>query len=830
MFEFDFKKSNIFKIVRFTKNPVFRLLLIFRVVFLILSIFLIGFFLLDLILNGLEMNGFLLGSSLIFLTITIFLCLIRSFVEAKYKYPKKQNIVNSAEALSFDVAKPLTSALAYAKSKKIFPVTPSLFLRFLIKDKRIDNILVRLLIDKKDLERRLLEYSNNEALSQRIYSEKFEQAIKYAIEAAKGNNHYKVKLGDMFIGLVKTDPVIGGVLLDLDLKPEDVERVVNWYQRLEDRREYMKRFWEYDNLSKMGSMGRGFAAGYTIKLDQYGSDLVIESLRKGFEDVKMYSTEIDQVERILSNPTIDNVLLVGEPGVGAKDIIRLLSIKSYKGESLPKINHHRIVDLRLNQLLSQAQGIDEVESILNEIFQESLKAGNVILVLDEFHNYIATNQAPGTIDISGVISEYLARPEFRVIAISSYSGLHKRIEQNPAILNLFSKVEVKEPSPEQTLELLQELVPGLESKYGKIITHQALEQSVDLANRYIADIPFPKKAKEVLEEAVTAAGKIVLPRDVDKVVTQKTEIPVGKIEEKEKEVLLNLEDLIHERIINQNTAVREVSTALRRSRAKLKKQKGPMGGFLFLGPTGVGKTETAKALSAIYFNSEDRMIRLDMSEFQTDKDIPRLLGGEGQEGLLTTPVRENPFSLILLDEIEKAHPNILNLFLQVLDEGHITDGMGRKLDFSNTIIIATSNAGYKKILKAMDEERDFSELKQEILDELFEQGMFRPEFINRFDAVVLFKPLTKDNLLDICQLLLNNIVKGLDNKNIDLVVTDELKVELVRLGYDITYGARNLKRTIQDKAENVLAEALLRGDIKKGDRISLNNKFQIIKL
>ena len=830
MFEFDFRKSHIFKIVKLTKGFIFRGILISRIVFLITAILLIGFLLIDFIFNGLEMNGFLLGSSLIFLTIAIFLCLIKSFIESKYKNPKGVNSINSAELLSYEVAKPLMAALAYAKAKKIFPVTPSLFLRFLIKDKRIDNILYRLLIDKKDLEKKLLGYSNNEELSQRIYSENFEQAIKYAIEMAKSNNHDRVKLGDMFIGLVKTDPIIGGVLLDLDLKPEDVVRVVNWRQRLDERAEYRKRFWEYDNLSQMGSMGRGFAAGYTIKLDEYGSDLVNESLKKGFDNIDIYSTEIDQVERILSNPTIDNVLLVGEPGVGSKDIIRLLSVKSYKGESLPKINHNRIVDLRLNQLLSQVKSIDEVESVLNEIFKEALKAGNVILVLDEFHNYIATSQAPGTIDISGVISEYLSRPEFRVIAISSYSGLHKRLEQNPAILNLFSKVEVKEPSPEQTLELLQELVPGLESKYGKIITYQALEQSVDLSNRYIADKPFPKKAIEVLEESVIIANKIVLPEDVDKVVTQRTEIPVGKIEEKEKDILLNLEDLIHEKIINQSTAVREVSTALRRSRAKLKKQKGPMGGFLFLGPTGVGKTETSKVLAEIYFNSQDRMIRLDMSEFQTDKDIPRLLGGDGKEGLLTTPVRENPFSLILLDEIEKAHPNILNLFLQVLDEGHITDGMGRKLDFSNTIIIATSNAGYKKILQALDEKRDFSTLKQEILDELFEQGMFRPEFINRFDAVVLFKPLTKENLLDICQLLLNNIVKGLDNKNIDFVITDELKIELVKLGYDVTYGARNLNRTIQDKAENVLAEALLKGEIKKGDRISLNNKFQIIKL
>jgi ATP-dependent Clp protease ATP-binding subunit ClpC len=257
-----------------------------------------------------------------------------------------------------------------------------------------------------------------------------------------------------------------------------------------------------------------------------------------------------------------------------------------------------------------------------------------------------------------------------------------------------------------------------------------------------------------------------------------------------------------------------------------------MGNFLFLGPTGVGKTETSKALAEIYFGSEEKTIRLDMSEFQNLEDIPRLIGSPGQEGLLTTKVRENPFSLILLDEIEKAHPNILNLFLQVLDEGHVTDGMGRKIDFRNTIIIATSNAGYKIILKALKEGKKMKEIKEELLDHLFQKGIFRPEFINRFDAVVVFRSLTKQNLLAISQLMLSKIKKNLAQKNIEFVITDELKEKIVELGYNITFGARNMKRVIQDKVENSLAEALLRGEIKKGDKIAINPKdfsVEIIK-
>ncbi|MCX6738345.1 MAG: ATP-dependent Clp protease ATP-binding subunit [Candidatus Parcubacteria bacterium] len=478
--------------------------------------------------------------------------------------------------------------------------------------------------------------------------------------------------------------------------------------------------------------------------------------------------------------------------------------------------------------------MDQVEDTLDKIFKEVINAKNVILVIDDFHNFVGGEIGPGKIDITGILATYLKFAEFKIIAIASYTGLHKQIEENPTVLNLFSKVEVKEPSPQETIRILQRLAPRLEAKYNRFITYPAIGQVVELTGRYIADVPFPKKAINVLEEAMiktdNVRGKWVLPEDIDRIVARKTEIPVGKIETKEKEILLNLEDLIHQRIINQEEAVREVSTSLRRARAKLKERKGPMGGFLFLGPTGVGKTETSKALAEIYFGSEEKMIRLDMSEFQSQEDIPRLMGSSGEEGLLTTPVREDPFSLVLLDEIEKAHPNILNLFLQVLDDGHITDGLGRKVDFKNTIIIATSNAGYEVILDALRNNLDFSVVKEKLLNRLFDEKTFRPEFINRFDAVVLFKPLTKENLLDIAQLMLKSIQQGLIEKNIEFIITEELKEKIVELGYDITFGARNLKRVIQDNVENVLAEALLKDEVKKGDRIQIDSKKFKIKI
>jgi len=320
-----------------------------------------------------------------------------------------------------------------------------------------------------------------------------------------------------------------------------------------------------------------------------------------------------------------------------------------------------------------------------------------------------------------------------------------------------------------------------------------------------------------------------LPKHIAKIITEKTEIPVGDIETKEREVLLNLESLIHQRIINQDQAVKEVSFALRRARSEITVKKGLMGGFLFLGPTGVGKTETAKSLAQFYFGSEKRMIRLDMSEFQDIKDIPRLIGSSDGTGLLTMPVRENPFSLILLDEIEKAHPNILNLFLQVLDEGHLTDGFGRKINFKNTIIIATSNAGYEVILKALREKQEWLEVKQKLIDYLFEHRIFRPEFINRFDAVVLFSPLSKGNLLDISELMLGKLKKNLQEKGIEFIITPSLKEKIVELGYNPVFGAREMRRVIQDKVENVLASALLSKQLTRGTRVTLDPKtFKLI--
>jgi len=279
---------------------------------------------------------------------------------------------------------------------------------------------------------------------------------------------------------------------------------------------------------------------------------------------------------------------------------------------------------------------------------------------------------------------------------------------------------------------------------------------------------------------------------------------------------------MHQRLINQEEAVKEVASALRRARAEVNIKSGPIGSFLFLGPTGVGKTETAKTLAAIYFGSESRMIRLDMSEFQNTEDIKRLIGTYEEPGFLTTAVKEAPFSLVLLDEIEKAHPNILNLFLQVLDEAWLTDGLGRKIDFKSTIIIATSNAAAEMIRQMVQQGKNADDLKKELSEYVLRQGIFRPEFINRFDAVVVFKPLSKENLLDIAKLQLTKLAKNLADKGITLEITKTLRERLVELSYSPQFGAREMKRVLQDKIENVLAKAMLSGELKRGKRVEVD--------
>jgi len=839
-FSFNLKKARIYQAVKWNKFISFRFLNVLRKLSLTAFVVLLPVFLYGFLTDAISLATLssILGLAVLSLAFFLIFWIKGLFIRSKLQQPKLKFSVeeaasnpedyNLAELLSFRAAK---------AADKCFTSTHLLY-SLLSDDSDFQFVFSRALLDFKWIKKLLKDYINKFQASvkkeaEETFSEDFQQTIYEALKVAQRKGHQRIQAGDVLAGLAKHDPIFKKILIDSYLKAQDIENLTLWMESLKERIAERKRFWEWKNLVKKGSFAKAWAAGYTITLDQYSLDLSEVIKKQGFPETIGHKEAIKSMERILSRREINNVLIVGEPGSGRKSMIQALAKKSVLGESLPAVNYKRVVQLDLPSLLAQTETHEQVESILDEIFREVASAGNIILVIDELQNFVGGAARPGMIDISGVISSYLALPQFQIAAICTFEGLHKNIEQNSSILSLFEKVEVSGISEEETLILLESLALNLEYRYKKFISYPALRDIIQNSAKYLPSTPFPEKAMSLMDEVMVhlsqTKDKVLLPKHVAVIISEKTQVPVGEMEEKEKETLLNLETLIHERIINQEEAVDEVSTALRRARAEVTVRKGPIGTFLFLGPTGVGKTETSKALAQVYFGAEERMIRLDMSEFQSVEDIPRLIGSPGEEGLLTTKVRQKPFSLILLDEIEKAHPNVLNLFLQVLDEGNLTDGMGRKVDFTHSIIIATSNAGYQIILKAIKERLDWGGVKQMILDYLFQEGLFRPEFINRFDAMVIFKPLSKENLLDIAGLLLLKLKKNLKEKEIDFVITDALKEKVAELGYDPTFGARQMRRVIQDKVENLLASAILSGELKRGQRAEIDPEgFELI--
>ena len=796
---------------------------------------------------SLENGRKILGFGIIFLTLAVACFLKEKFFNLKLKKPvlpvdislavSSPTNYNLAEFLDFNTAKAINKAVKLSRSQEI---NSSSILYFIIDGSpNLRFVFSRLLLNLKEIKkpakkRAKIALGPVIRFGKRIsLSLDFQQTILAGLDIAKKKNKKRIEAGDLLCALAKTDSVLKDVLVQNNLKREDVENVVLWLEGLEEGLEREKRFWERENLAKIGTLAKQWTAGYTITLDKYAKDIT-ESLRKKDIEFVGHKDEIKAMERILARTEENNVLIVGDPGTGRKSMIYDLVRKSLLGKSLEGVNYCRIMEIDMVFLTGQLDSAEEIEQVLGVIFREAMLAGNIILVVDEFHNYAGQIARPGVVDISGVLAPYLRIHNFRFIGITTYEGLHNYIEKNSSFSSFFKKVEVLPISKQETLALLERLVFVLEKKRNIFISYPAMREIIDLTDRYMPSLPFPEKAISALDEIavyVSELGKerVVLPKHVAKIIAEKTEIPIGEMETKERDILLNLEDLIHQRIINQEEAVREISTAMRRARSELSERKGPMGCFLFLGPTGVGKTETAKALAEIYFGSERKMIVMDMSEFQDIKDIGRLIGSQSEQGLLATPVRENPFSIVLLDEIEKAHSNILNLFLQVLDEGRLTDGTGKKIDFKQTIIIATSNAGYEIILKALKEGTAWASLKQRILDFLFQEKIFRPEFINRFDGVVLFKPLSKDNLLGIAGLMLEKLKKGLAEKSIELTISDELKEKIVEFGYSPIFGARAMKRVIQEKVENILATAVISGKISKGSRVEINpENFELI--
>lgn len=685
-------------------------------------------------------------------------------------------------------------------------------------------ILGRLGVSRKDLARRMENGSESDA------STPVANILLTATQLALKHGHEKIGVGDTLSALARGNAVFSKFLFDFELEPEDVENVSQWFETMTARRNEAQKFWLYENLMRVPGIGKAWAASYTITLDKFSQDLTEEAEKTTGRNLVLigHDDEIEAIERVLASSGEKNVLIIGDPGSGRKTVVHGLAHLVAEGKVLPQLEYKRVLELDLNALLAGAETVNEMQERLITIFNEAVKAKNVILVIDEFDNFIGKAFAPGKIDISGIIAQYLESKYFQIIGISDFGGFHRYLEQNAVIMRSFERVEVKEPDINETIMILEDIVPILEHEHRVLITYQALRDITQKAARYIQDVAMPEKAISLLDEVAVYVSsgekqKVVIPEHIDKVLSQKTGIPLGKMGKMEKEKLLNLEEVLHQNLINQEEAVKAVASAMRRARTGLAGEKRPAGSFLFLGPTGVGKTQTAKALAKAYFENEERMIRFDMSEFQQVRDLDRLIGSfeTNDPGVLANAIREKPFSLLLFDEIEKAHPNILNLFLQVLDEGFFTDAFGKRVNCRNNIIITTSNAGANLIRELVGKNENSALVHEKILDFIQSEGIFRPEFLNRFDAIIVFEPLGEEHLLEVARLMLEDFARRLSEKDIGFVITDGLKKRVVELGYNPEFGARPMRRIIQDRIEDLISKRILEGKIKRGDRVEL---------
>ena len=644
-------------------------------------------------------------------------------------------------------------------------------------------------------------------------------------------------------------------------------------------------------------------------LADFGTDLNESAKQGKIDPVIGRDTEIQRVIQILSRRTKNNPVLIGEPGVGKTAIAEGLAQHIVNGNVPEILRNKRIISLSISSMLAGAKYRGEFEERLKKAIDEVQKHDDMIIFIDEIHTLVGAGATEGAMDAANILKPALARGEFQVIGATTLDEYKKHIEKDSALERRFQPVQVGEPNEEDALEILKGLRDRYEAFHKAKITDEALKAAVTLSSRYITDRFLPDKAIDVVDEAASKvrmkvfsaapdvkaledrlntvkkekeaavtsqdfekAAKlrdeeqalvkeiddkksvakeasdqklIVTEEDIAAVVAQWTGIPVAKIGEEESETLLHLEDELHKRVIGQDDAVTAVAKAVRRARAGLKDPKRPIGSFLFLGPTGVGKTELARALASSLFGDESAMIRLDMSEYMEKHTVSRLVGappgyvGYEEGGQLTDAVRRKPYSVILLDEVEKAHADFFNILLQVLDDGRLTDSQGRTVDFRNTVIIMTSNLGAKALHKNSTELGflapkkveshaqntkgiDFKEAKKSVMDAV--KRHFRPEFLNRIDEMIVFHPLTEEDLTKIVTILMSDVIKRLGERDLQLEITPEAMKLLVKEGSDFTMGARPLKRAIQRLIEDPVSDLILKGEAIAGKTIKADAK------
>lgn len=737
----------------------------------------------------------------------------------------------------------------------------------------------------------LEQNSGTKKIKTLVYSDKLNTLLEQAEKEANRLRNEKIGTEHILLAILKSEDTLAIKLLNsmaVNLKKTFVDTLVALGMDMTQAKRELGALSNPKNKKKSSFP----------TLEQYSRDLTEAAREDRLDPVVGRNAEVERVMQILCRRMKNNPCLVGEPGVGKTAVVEGLAQMIASGTVPEILADKRILSLDLSGMVAGSKYRGEFEERIKRVIAEVRAAGNVILFVDELHTLIGAGGAEGAMDASNILKPALSRGEVQMIGATTRTEYRKYIEKDAALERRFQPVYVEEPTREETIAILQGLRSKYEEHHGVTISDDALEAATDYAIRYINDRFLPDKAIDLIDEAASrkklgifagnktakkaeetrhnleealeaalAEGDIeaaqALKKDLDKtdkkiektkynmrekeqeqmlvteedvadVVSVWTKIPVSKITQTESQRLLKLEEILHKRVVGQNEAVETVAKAIRRGRVGLKDPKRPIGSFLFLGPTGVGKTELSKALAEAMFGNENAIIRVDMSEYMEKHSVSKMIGsppgyvGFEEGGQLSEQVRKNPYSVILFDEIEKAHPDVFNVLLQVLDDGRITDSQGRTVDFKNTIIIMTSNAGAQRIVdpkklgfsNVENAESEHKDMKNNVMEEV--KRMFKPEFLNRIDDIIVFRALSKEDVKGIAALMLKELKNRLA-KQMDITLTygDTVKNFIFEKGYDKKYGARPLKRAIQNNIEDSLAEEILSGKIQASDKVSM---------
>jgi ATP-dependent Clp protease ATP-binding subunit ClpC len=642
---------------------------------------------------------------------------------------------------------------------------------------------------------------------------------------------YKVSPKNFIIPCLVKDNVLFEIFYDMEIDLDMIYNVLLWFVINEKQIESYRMYRRMARFKPSSNMDRAYTSVATKILNHFGYDLTIAAKWGKLEYCVAREKEIENIFHHFESGKV-GVLLVGPDGVGKNMVIDGIAELMVQ-ENVPKfLQDKRLVELDATRLISGASPADAEGRMMN-IMDEVMMAGNIVLFINNIESLIGiTSGSEGSLDLSEVLASGLERQGLYCLASTTNESYTKYIE-GKSLGRVMAKVEVKEPEGNQAMQIIESKIGQIEAKYNVYFTYNAIATVVKLSKKYMHDRYLPEKAITLLDLAAVKTYKtkgensLVSDNEIAEVMSEVIGIPVTKVSDNESELLLNLESKIHERMVSQDEAVKMVSASLRRARTELREGKRPIASFLFAGPTGVGKTELAKAIAEVYFGSEKYMIRLDMSEYQHPGSIIKMIGDpDGTKGYLTEAVRKSPFSLILLDEFEKSHPDIMNLFLQVMDDGRLTDGQGRTIDFTNSIIIATSNAGAIFIQEQIYAGTPTEEIKKALINDQLIKVM-RPELINRFDGVIVFEPLSRENMVEITKLMLNKTKKILEEKGINFKYDLDGARILAERGYDPKFGARPLRRLLQEHIDDQVADRILAGLLKRRDTLILDHNAEL---